>query len=179
MEYSKISDKNVINIILESTVELIKKNDDKENNLDYYLYLMSKKSGKDGKYWYNLFFDFYENEFPKLKKIIKPHDELLSHVKKTSHKLIFASNPVFPKIAVEKRLSFINMDFDDFEYVSYMENSHFCKPNPKFFNEILKKLNIDPKDCIMIGDSDFDRASLKAGIEFIHINEDLKWKNIL
>jgi HAD superfamily hydrolase (TIGR01549 family) len=158
---------------------LIKKNDEETNNLDYYLKIMAEKSGKNEKYWYDLFINFYENEFPKLNRIIKPNDELLEFIKKSKHQLIFASNPVFPKIAVEKRLNFIDMTFNDFEYVSYMENSHYCKPNPKFFIEIINKLKIDPKECIMIGDTAFDEASEKAGIKFIHVDEKDKWKDVL
>ena len=57
-----------------------------------------------------------------------------------------------------------------------MENSHFAKPNPKFFKEILNSLNLDPKNCVMIGDSDFDKASELVNIKFIHINETEEWE---
>ncbi|SHF07563.1 Phosphoglycolate phosphatase, HAD superfamily [Marinitoga hydrogenitolerans DSM 16785] len=179
LNYTNIKDKKIIDIILECTKELIKKNDRKENNLDFYMNLLAKKTGKSQEYWYNTFFDFYEKEFPNLKNIIIPNKKLINKIKKSNHNFIFASNPVFPEIAINHRINFINLDLNDFIYISTMENSYFCKPNPNYFLDILKKLKIKPADCIMIGDTDFDRASLKVGIDFIHISEEDKWESIL
>ncbi|KLO23439.1 hydrolase [Marinitoga sp. 1197] len=179
LKYTGFKEKKIMDIIYECTVELIKRVEGKENNLDYYLNSLSKKTGKSQKYWYNIFLNYYENDFPKLKEIVVPNFDLINKIKTSKHKFIFASNPVFPEIAVHHRINFIGLSPNNFIYVSTMENSHFCKPNPKYFMEVLEKLNINAKDCIMIGDTDFDRSSLKAGIEFIHINEENKWKEIL
>jgi FMN phosphatase YigB (HAD superfamily) len=172
-------DKSIINIVLECTVELIKKDNNDKNNLEYYMDLMERKTGKDSKYWYNTFLDFYNNEFPKLKEIIKPNEKLINKIKNSNHKFVFASNPVFPEVAVKHRIEFINLNPNDFIYVSTMENSHYCKPNPKYFIEIINKLDIKPEDCLMIGDTEFDMASIKAGIKFIHVSEERKWDELI
>nr|WP_277601265.1 HAD hydrolase-like protein [Marinitoga sp. 38H-ov] len=178
LKYSKL-EKKIIDIVLECTIELIKKDDDKITNLEYFMNLMEEKTGKDSMYWYNIFLDFYNTEFPKLKSIIKPNDKLINKIKYSNHKFIFASNPLFPEIAVKHRIEFINLKTNDFIYISTMENSHYCKPNENYFNEIIYKLNIKPEDCLMIGDTDFDRECIKAGINFIHVSEENIWEEIL
>ena len=35
-------------------------------------------------------------------------------------------------------------------YTTY-EDCHFCKPNPKYYQELLEKLNLKPEECIMVG----------------------------
>lgn len=178
LDYIDIKDNEIITHILNATKELIMKNDKEKNNLDFYLESLEQKTGKNKNYWYTTFFDYYENAFPNLKKFVEPNFKLIDKIKNTNNKLIFASNPVFPEVAVKHRIGFIDMSIEDFYYISYMENSHFCKPNPNYFKEILENLNINPNECVMIGDTDFDKASLKAGINFIHVSEEEKWEKL-
>ena len=99
-------------------------------------------------------------------------------IKSTNQKLVFASNPLFPEIATVKRIKFAGLSPDNFVYVAHMENCRFAKPNPIFFKDIMDKLNILPQECVMIGDSEFDRASEKVGIRFIHIADELEWEKL-
>ena len=39
-------------------------------------------------------------------------------------------------------------------YTTY-EDCHFCKPNPKYYQELLEKLQLKPEECVMVG-NDFD-----------------------
>ncbi|MDK2885709.1 MAG: hypothetical protein PWP54_267 [Thermosipho sp. (in: thermotogales)] len=163
-------------LVMESVYETLKNNDKEITLFEKFLDIISSKSSLDKNYWINLFISFYENEFDEIKKVTVPKENIIKKIKNTNHKLIFASNPLFPKIAVEKRIKFAGLSPNEFLYVSHMENSHFAKPNPKFFEEILEKLNLQPENCVMIGDSDFDKASELANIRFIHIenNDELE-----
>ena len=50
-------------------------------------------------------------------------------------------------------------------YTTY-ENSGFCKPNPKYYSEILEKLNLDPEDCLMVGNDVIeDMVAQKLGMK--------------
>ncbi|HOO74735.1 MAG TPA: HAD hydrolase-like protein [Tepiditoga sp.] len=179
LKHTGIKDNNIIRIILECTSELVKSTEEKENNLAFFMEKLSEKAGNTSEYWYNLFMEFYESEFSSLKTVIEPNYELLEAVKSSDEKFIFASNPVFPQIAVRKRMDFIDMKEEDFLYVSFMENSKYCKPNKEYFEEVLNKLNIKSSECVMIGDTDFDKASVNAGIRFIHVDDEENWKKIL
>lgn len=100
---------------------------------------------------------FYANEFfTKLKKcstensLAKVAVEL---AKKNGKKVVLATNPVFPIDALV-RLKWTGLDIDDFDYVTHYSNSSFSKPNPKYYLDLCKKLNVEPKDCLMIGNDE-------------------------
>lgn len=100
---------------------------------------------------------FYANEFfTKLKKcstensLAKVAVEL---AKKKGRKVILATNPVFPEDALV-RLKWTGLDVDDFDYVTHYSNSSFSKPNPKYYLDLCEKLDVEPKDCLMIGNDE-------------------------
>jgi len=173
---SKLPFEKIYNLVMESVNETLENDDENITLFEKFLEIISHKSSIGKNYWLEFFIDFYQNEFNEIKKVTIPKDNIIKKIKKTDHQLIFASNPLFPKIAVEKRISFAGLSPNNFIYISHMENSHFAKPNPKFFKEILNSLNLDPKNCVMIGDSDFDKASELVNIKFIHINETEEWE---
>ncbi|MBO8138958.1 MAG: HAD hydrolase-like protein [Thermosipho sp. (in: Bacteria)] len=173
---SKLPFEKIYNLVMESVNETLENDDENITLFEKFLEIISHKSSIGKNYWLEFFIDFYQNEFNQIKKVTIPKDNIIKKIKKTDHQLIFASNPLFPKIAVEKRISFAGLSPNNFIYISHMENSHFAKPNPKFFKEILNSLNLDPKNCVMIGDSDFDKASELVNIKFIHINETEEWE---
>jgi FMN phosphatase YigB (HAD superfamily) len=50
--------------------------------------------------------------------------------------------------------------------VTSFENNHFCKPQPKFYQEILSDLKKAPQDCLMVGnDVDEDMIAGALGMK--------------
>ena len=45
--------------------------------------------------------------------------------------------------------------------MTHYENSHYCKPNPAYYSEILDRFHLDPKDCLMVG-NDIDEDMIPA-----------------
>lgn len=178
-EKAKIPFEKIYKLVMDSVNETLKNNDENITLFEKFLDIISQKSSLEKNFWLELFLDFYENEFDNVQKVIFPKENIINKIKQSNQKFIFASNPLFPKIAVEKRILFAGLSPNDFLYISHMENSHFAKPNPKFFKEILEKLNIEPDQCVMIGDSDFDKASELANIKFVHINEEKELEKYL
>jgi FMN phosphatase YigB (HAD superfamily) len=175
---SGIEFNQLLRLVMSSVEESIKNTANDKNLFEKFSIAISQSSGKPREYWVKLFYDFYENEFDQLSKIVKPKKELIELMRKTDKKLIFASNPLFLKIATYKRIKFAGLEPEMFLYVANMENSTYAKPNPMFFKEITTKLNISPDECVMIGDTEFDMACEKVGIKFIHINEAEKWRQV-
>ena len=118
---------------------------------------------------------FYRNEFNTAKSATKPNPtakELTALVREKFGRIVLATNPLFPMDGVKTRLSWIGLSPDDFEYVTTYENSHYCKPNPKYYTELAKKLNLTPEHCLMVGnDIAEDGAAAKAGFD-VHIITD-------
>ena len=166
-------------LVMESVYGAIKDESSNENMFDKFfdrfVVAMAPYGHHDRKHWIDFFMDFYRNEFDYVKTVIVPNDELIDKIKTSNYQFIFASNPIQPKIAMIKKIGFVGLSEDNFIYIAYMENSTYAKPNPKFFKEIIDKLNLNPSDCIMIGDTDFDRASEGVGIKFVHVNDSLKY----
>lgn len=166
----KLPIEKIFNLVMDSIYEITKIEDPSKNLFERFLESISKKTGKSKDYWYNIFLDFYKNEFDELRKIIKVNEKLTNFIKNSNYKFIFASNPLFPEIAVKKRIDFANLSPENFFYIATMENSHYAKPNPKFFAEILEKIGVAADKCLMIGDTENDKASEKVGIKFINVN---------
>ena len=100
--------------------------------------------------------DFYTKEFDAVKaclKYVPDHKPMIGRLKAAGLNVILATNPIFPLCAQETRMSWCGLSGKDFSYVTSYENSSFCKPNPKYFTELLEKTGADPKECVMIGNS--------------------------
>ncbi len=58
------------------------------------------------------------------------------------------------------------MDPEDFEWITTYENSSYCKPNPAYYFEIMRKLDADPGECLMVGnDVTEDMAAKTIGMK--------------
>lgn len=97
---------------------------------------------------------FYTSDFAKAK--ISTWDNpnakrAVNAARQAADKVILATNPLFPPCAVEMRLNWIGLTSGDFDYITTYDNSHYCKPNPKYFTEIAEKFNLSPNETLMIG----------------------------
>lgn len=112
--------------------------------------------------------DFHNNEYNNLKKCVKKIEitrVMVEVLKEKGYNLIIATNPEFPKSAIEKRLEWGKIDRNLFSYITSYENSHYCKPNEGYYKEILKNNNIKADETMMIGnDCFYDAAIEKIGI---------------
>lgn len=120
--------------------------------------------------------DFYTHEFHNVKTctgenpLAKP---LIDALKSRGLRVALATNPVFPLVAVEARLSWIGLSLADFELVTCYENSRFSKPNPAYFTDVADALGISPAECIMVGNNvDEDAlAAQKAGMRTVLVTD--------
>ena len=100
--------------------------------------------------------DFYTHEFDNARaslKDIPDRKPLIERLKSAGMRVALATNPIFPLDGVRTRMGWVNLAPEDFELVTYYDNSTYCKPNPKYYQEILKKLGVPAESCIMIGNS--------------------------
>lgn len=67
-----------------------------------------------------------------------------------------ATNPLFPKTATKARICWAGLNEDDFEFYTTYEDSYYCKPNSKYFDYVIKKLNVLPQECLMVGNDTSD-----------------------
>lgn len=126
---------------------------------------------------------FYANEFNEAKKFTDDNPLAKEAVKIAHEKavnVILATNPLFPMDGQLTRMGWINLQDKDFDFVTSYENSNSCKPNPKYFESICTKYNLEPSECLHIGnDEEEDGFCCKAlGIDcFIVTDTIIKSKN--
>lgn len=122
-----------------------------------------------------VFDEFYRNEFNDVKSdcgFNPAAAETVKELKQKGFKLILATNPIFPAVATESRIEWAGLDKADFELYTTYEDSHYCKPNPAYYGEILEKLSLKPSECLMVGnDAAEDGAAQKLGIKVFFLTD--------
>lgn len=77
--------------------------------------------------------------------------ETIRKIKGLGLRTALATNPIFPSIATEKRMAWAGLDPKDFALYTTYENCRYCKPNPAYYVDILEKIGVEGKDCLMVG----------------------------
>jgi len=105
-----------------------------------------------------VFEQFYAKEFPKLRPLTQPRPEARALVEwafECGLQVVIATNPLFPRSAIEQRLEWAGVPITKFGYtlVTSYEIMHATKANPAYYREILAHLGRQPGECLMVGDN--------------------------
>ena len=124
------------------------------------------------------FDDFYTKSFHLAKAYTQPtalSAKIVELAHKNARRVVLATNPVFPEVAVRSRLEWIGLKPKGFDLITHYSNSHFCKPNPAYYSEILQKLDLDPACCLMVGNNAQEdaEAAMKAGLSAYLVTDNL------
>ena len=97
---------------------------------------------------------FYQTDFDAVRQSVSRNEDILVAVKMLKEKgyqLVIATNPMFPRFAILKRIEWAGLDIEDFSYVTSFEDNHYCKPQPKFYQEVLSEIGKSASECLMVG----------------------------
>ncbi len=103
------------------------------------------------------FEDFYTWVFPELSRITSPRPEArqaLEAAVEAGYELAIATNPLFPRMAIEERLRWAGVPAERYPYslISSYESFHFAKPHPEYFVELVGRLGLRLAEAAMVGD---------------------------
>ena len=122
---------------------------------------------------------FYREVFPTLKSLTAKRPQarpFLDQLIERGLDLVVATNPLFPRLAVDERLRWAGTPSEEvpFSIVTTYENCHFAKPHPEYYAEILGLLGLAPQDAVMIGnDPAGDLAPARLlGMPTFHLSPD-------
>jgi len=113
--------------------------------------------------------EFYETIFPSFSYLCQPtplgRNVVLEAIKQ-GYRVVVATNPLFPKTAIFHRLTWAGIEDLPFELVTVYEESIYTKPHKQYYQHICETLNVDGKDCIMIGnDKQEDMVASQIGMK--------------
>ncbi len=103
--------------------------------------------------------DFYLGEYSQLGSITRPMPgvrNLLENLLEKGFILAVATSPIFPEIAIRKRLEWAGIEDFPFRIVTTYENMHSSKPYLDYYEEVISFLEIQPWQAIMVGNSPSD-----------------------
>lgn len=144
---------SLIAAIWSGTKAMVKNNGEKVNEevfWDVFAGLLGEKTRDDIVF----FEEFYANDFCKVQSSCgydKKASETIKIIKNMGYRVALATNPLFPSTATEQRIAWAGLSPFDFELFTTYENSHYCKPNPDYYREVMSKLGVEPAECLMVG----------------------------
>ena len=122
---------------------------------------------------------FYREVFPTLESLTSKRPEARPFLDKLGQRdldLVIATNPLFPRLAVDERLRWAGTPSQEisFSIVTSYEQCHFAKPHIEYYAEILGRLGLAPQDAVMIGnDPPADLAPARLlGMPTFHLSSD-------
>jgi FMN phosphatase YigB (HAD superfamily) len=145
-------------------------------NKDKFLQYFQSKSGlSEGEIW-EIFLHFYNTDYNQLKEITQPVNgarSFLESAVSNNFILVLATQPVFPEMAVRKRLSWAGLEDIPFKFITHIENMVASKPHKAYFEQIVKMLDSKGDRCMMIGnDVEMDMAAKNSEIQTFYLETD-------
>ena len=100
---------------------------------------------------------FYDEVFPKLGSLTSPIPEAVRLVEwalEKGHRVVIATNPLFPLKAIQHRLRWAGLPPEKypFDLVTSYETFHFTKETVAYYPEILAQLGWPDDPVVMVGD---------------------------
>ena len=121
------------------------------------------------------FDDYYRTDFVAAKAacgINAKAGEIVKDLKKRGLTVVVATNPLFPLVAQEQRLNWAGIDAADVDLITHYDNCHFCKPNLKYYEELLAQLNLKGEECLMVGnDVNEDMIASQLGMKVFLVTD--------
>ncbi|KAB3527647.1 HAD family hydrolase [Alkaliphilus serpentinus] len=115
-----------------------------------------------------LFEEYYIKDFCKVQDATRQEELMVKAVrqlKDKGYKVVVATNPIFPEIAIHQRIKWAGFEIEDFDFITTFEKMHFCKPNVEFYQEVLENIGGKPEDCLMVGnDVEEDMVAKQLGL---------------
>ncbi|MBD5469140.1 MAG: HAD family hydrolase [Lachnospiraceae bacterium] len=152
-----------------SGISAMVKNNGKQSNEEVFWERFGEIYGRKAADDKPLFEEFYRCEFQEAKELCGYNPkagESVRKIKGMGIKVALATNPVFPNIATVSRMAWAGLKPSDFEWYTTYENIGFCKPNPEYYREVVKRLRAKPEETLMVGnDVEEDmEAGIAAGV---------------
>lgn len=106
--------------------------------------------------------EFYDADFPHIGDGFAANPDAARAVrmlKAKGYPLVLTTTPMFPRRAVEHRLSWAGLDASDFSRITSYENSASVKPMQTYYAENLAAMGVGGEDVLMVGNNTMEDLS--------------------
>ncbi len=132
-------------------------NDGARQNEDVFWDAFAQATGRDTEKFRPLCDHFYGHEFHLARSATGENPLAVEAVRLAHEKaeqVVLATNPLFPLVGQRTRLSWVGLKPEDFALVTSYESDRYCKPNPDYYVDIIRRQGLDPARCLMIGNDE-------------------------
>ncbi len=167
---------NLPDLVAASTEKMVH-NDGTRSNSDAFWEDFASRTGLSRTSLEPVFDDFYRHDFNALRRNTRTWPNAaatVNAVRMAGLGIVLATNPVFPRLAIEHRLSWAGLDVASFDFITDYENMRYAKPNPGYYTQITEEMAVAPGECLMVGnDVGLDLAPARAAgmVTFMVNNE--------
>ncbi len=127
--------------------------------------------------WEALFADYYDTRFGVIGADVVPNPatrRAIDALAAKGYPLALATQPMFPRRAVEWRLAWAGVADAPFRYISTYENSTAVKPQVEYYAEVLEHCGLSAADALMVGNNTLDDlAAAKLGVDVYLVTDHL------
>lgn len=113
--------------------------------------------------------DFYEHDFARIGDGFAGNpavSRIVANLASKGYPLVLTTMPMFPRRAVEHRLSWAGVEADAFSRITSYENSTSVKPRQTYYAENLAAMGVRGSDVLMVGNNtQEDLAFLDLGVD--------------
>lgn len=142
--------------LMVAAVQAVHANQDPDvTNMTVFMAEFCKQGGLEADIVQPILEQFYSQEYPQLRRHSTLRAEaalIVESLLSANYQVIIATNPLFPATAIEQRLAWAEIDHFPYALVTTMENSSFAKPNPRYYEDIMKRTGSRPETTWMVGD---------------------------
>ena len=147
-------------------------NDSGLTNEDIFWATFNKFMGRDCKVDLPIFDEYYKTKFHVTKAACGANPlskKIVEFCRENFEILVLSTNPLFPELATNYRMSISGLKPSDFDFVTTYENSYHCKPNPKYFIDLMNKFNLKPEEVFVVGNNNYEdsECALMCGIKSV------------
>jgi FMN phosphatase YigB (HAD superfamily) len=158
----------IITELMDSTKVMIM-NTEERTNESVFIEDFHRRTGMIPESFMPVFEAMYASGFDNLQQALVKENPLTKTVrtlKAKGYRIVLATNPLFPRIALDKRIRWAGFEPSDFDYMTTFEESFYLKPHLAYYQSILDQIGETAEHCLMVGnDVHEDLIAGKLGIE--------------
>ena len=157
--------------------EMMKHSDGSRANIEVFWEAFEKVSGYTREEIEPAITVYYQTDYTHIGDDYVPDQYMQQAVRTLQEKgyqLLVATTPVVPLIANQERVRWSGLADINWLDITSFETYNYSKPNLKYYQQICDRYNLNPAECLMIGDSLVkDYPATELGMDFFLIlNQD-------